>query len=310
MIRSRRVTTAIAAALLIVMGAGSVFLLRRVDQLRTGATLEEVLYISSPKLLKKASLGYSGLLADIYWTRAVQYYGGTFHAGGGRYQLLWPLLYITTELDPHIIPAYQYGATFLAPKPPNGAGTPDKAVELVEYGIKNNPDDWHLYEDLGFIYYSNLKDYAKASEAFLRGSKRPYAHPFLKILAAQMAQHGGELETARTLWTAVYQTSHDKYILANAAAHLRAVQADMDVTELERLAEVYRQRTGRFPVSFAEMNTAGLLRGIPLDPLGNPYKLTSTGHVLLRKPDDLPFVAKGLPPDYVAPRVPKIQPTD
>jgi hypothetical protein len=58
------------------------------------------------------------------------------------------------------------------------------------------------------------------------------------------------------------------------------------------------------------MNAAGLLRGIPLDPLGNPYKLTSDGHVLLRKPDDLPFVAKGLPSDYVAPRVPKIQPTD
>ena len=78
MIRSRT-TTGIALALLIGLGAGSVLLLRRVDQLRTGATLEEVLYVSSPKLLKRASLGYSGLLADIYWTRAVQYYGGKQH---------------------------------------------------------------------------------------------------------------------------------------------------------------------------------------------------------------------------------------
>src|SRR5437867_7613525 len=213
------------------MGAGSVLLLRRVDQLRTGATLEEVLYVSSPKLLKRASLGYSGLLADIYWTRAVQYYGGTFHNGGGNFELLWPLLNITTQLDPHIIPAYRYGATFLTAKPPYGAGTPDKAIELVEYGIKNNIDDWHLYEDLGFIYYSDLKNYPKASEAFLRGSKRPNAHPFLKILAAQSAQFGGEKQTARMLWESMYQTSHDKYIRENALWHLWAMQADEDVAK-------------------------------------------------------------------------------
>jgi len=308
MMRSRRVTTCIASALLIVMGAGSVFLLRRVDQLRTGVTLEEVLYVSSPKLLKRASLGYSGLLADIYWTRAVQYYGGK-HQQAMRYDLLWPLLNITTQLDPHLIPAYLFGGTFLSQKPPDGAGDAAKAIELVEFGIRNNPDDWHLYYDLGYIHY-DVKDYHGASDAFERGSRVPNAHPFLKILAAQMAQHGGELETARMLWSAAYQTSHEKNLRANAAAHLRAVQADMDVTELERLAEVYRQRTDHFPESFAEMDAAGLIRGIPRDPLGNPYKLTSDGHVLLRKPDDLPFVVKGLPPDYVAPRVPKIQPTD
>jgi len=304
--RSRRITTGIASALLIVMGTGSVLLLRRVDQLRTGATLEEVLYVSSPKLLKRASLGYSSLLADIYWTPAVKYYGGKQHQNARRYDLLWPLLNITTQLDPHLVPAYLFGGTFLSQKPP---GDPAKAIELVEYGIRNNPDDWHLYYDLGFIY-NDLKDYHSASGAFERGSRVPNAHPFLKILAAQMAQHGGELETARMLWSAAYQTTHEKNLRANAAAHLRAVQADMEVTELERLVEVYRQRTGRFPVSFAEMNTAGLLRGIPLDPLGNPYKLTSNGHVLLRKPDDLPFVAKGLPADYVAPKVPKIRPTE
>ena len=304
--RSRRITTGIASALLIVMGAGSVLLLRRVDQLRTGATLEEVLYVSSPKLLKRASLGYGGLLADIYWTRAVQYYGGKQHQDARRYDLLWPLLNITTQLDPHLVPAYLFGGTFLSQKPP---GDPAKAIELVEYGIRNNPDDWHLYYDLGYIYY-DLKDYHRASDAFERGSRVPNAHPFLKILAAQMAQHGGELETARMLWSAAYQTSHEKNLRGNAAAHLRAVQVDMDVPQLERIAEIYRQRVGHFPSSFGEMNAAGLLRGIPLDPLGNPYKLTSDGHVLLRNPDDLPFVAKGLPPDYVAPRVPKILPTD
>src|SRR6266516_7242945 len=116
MIRSPT-TTGIALALLIGLGAGSVLLLRRVDQLRTRATLEEVLYVSSPKLLKRASLGYSGLLADIYWTRAVQYYGGK-HQQAMRYDLLWPLLNITTQLDPHLIPAYLFGGKLLSKTSP------------------------------------------------------------------------------------------------------------------------------------------------------------------------------------------------
>ncbi len=306
---SRRVT-AIAATVLMVTMAASVLLLRQVDQVRTGATLQEVLYISSPKLLKRLSLGYDGLLADVYWTRTVQYYGGMHHTGGGNYALLEPLLNITTQLDPHLIPAYEFGGTFLSAKPPQGAGVPQKAVELVEYGIRNNPGDWHLYYDLGFIYYMDLKDYRGAAGAFMRGSQVPNAHPFLRILAAQMAAHGGETETARMLWSATYQTTHDEHVKANAAAHLRAFQVDQDVTDLERVVDIYRQRTGHLPASFHEMVGAGLLRGIPEDPLGKPYRLMSSGKVEVTDPDDLPFIENGLPAGYVPSVVPKILPSD
>ena len=43
--------------------------------MRTTATLEEVLYHEFAQGIKRLSLGYDGLLADIYWTRAVQYFG-------------------------------------------------------------------------------------------------------------------------------------------------------------------------------------------------------------------------------------------
>ena len=305
---SRKVL-ATASALLALFAASSVFLLQQVDRVRTGATLEEFLYISSPKMLKRLSLGYEGLLADVYWTRAVQYYGGMHHAGGGRYELLQPLLHITTQLDPNLIPAYEFGSTFLAAKPPAGAGLPEKAIELVQYGISNNPDNWRLYYDLGFIYYDQ-KDYRNAADAFLRGSKVPNAHPFLKILAAQMAEHGGETETAQMLWTAAYETTTDKYIRANAAAHLRALKAEQDVTQLEKIIEIYRQRTGHAPASFAQLAAEGYLRGVPVDPVGNPYRLTRGGHVEVRDPDRLPFLEKGLPEGYVPPVAPRIAPVE
>ena len=49
---SRQVTVAFSL-LLVACVAASVLLLRRLDQLRTGATLEEVLYISSPKAAER-----------------------------------------------------------------------------------------------------------------------------------------------------------------------------------------------------------------------------------------------------------------
>ena len=306
MIRSRQITV-IASTILLCSMASAALLIRSVDRARPAATLQQILYISSPKLLKRLSLGYEGLLADVYWTRAVQYFGGTYSRGGGTYKLLWPLLNITTQLDPHLIPAYQFGATFLVAKPPQGAGDPEKAAELVRYGIQNNPGDWHLYYDLAFIYYDE-KQYRNAAQAFLDGSQMPDAHPFLKIMAAQMAQHGGDLNTARMMWSATLQTSHDALIRANAAAHLRAIQVDEEVTALEQLVEKYRDKTGDYPARFSDMVSAGLIRGIPLDPFGHPYSLESGGRVVVSVPDDLPFLDRGVPSGYVPHAAPKLYP--
>jgi len=206
--------------------------------------------------------------------------------------------------------AYEFGANFLAPKPPNGAGLPEQAVQLAEFGVRNNPDEWRLYYDLGFIDYIELKDYAKASQAFAQGAKIPGAHPWLKLMAALMAEHAGEIKTARLLWTTTYQTSQDPDVRANAVAHLRALQVDEDVTNLETLASQYQQNNGQFPKSFADLEAAGLLHRTPIDPLGHAYKLLPEGQVEVRQPDDLPFIQKGLPPHYKPPKKPKFLPND
>ena len=301
---------ATASIVLVICMMSSVLLLRKLDQLRSGGTAEEVLYISSPTVLKRISLGYGGLLADVYWTRAVQYFGSKHHNGAQHYELLAPLLEITTALDPQLLVAYEYGANFLAPKPPDGAGMPRRAIELAEYGIRNNPNEWKLYYQLGFIYYTELQDYAAAADAFDRGSRVPNAHPWLKLMAAQMAEHAGDLQTARMLWTTMYQSTQDRSIRANAAAHLRALQVDEDVLVLERLVNIYRDKTGRVPNSFSDLEAAGLLRGTATDPLGRPYRLMPDGHVVVRVPDDLPFLKKGIPPGYVPPIKPKLLPSD
>jgi hypothetical protein len=131
------------------------------------------------KLVKMMSLEYAPLMADIYWTRVVQYYGNEHMRGQAKLDLLWPLLDVTTTLDPNMIVAYRFGAIFLSQAAPAGAGRPDQAVELIRRGIQANPDYWRP----GRIWDSSttrLKDYQKASEAFLEGSKKPNAQVWMK----------------------------------------------------------------------------------------------------------------------------------
>ena len=278
--------------------AASVLLLHRVDEIRPRANIEDVLYISSPKMVKRASLGFEGLMACIYWTRTVQYFGHRHFLRSRSYNELAPLLEITTALDPRMIPAYQFGASFLAPAPPNGAGEPVRAIELLKYGIQHNPDNWHLYYDMGFVYYTELKDYKRAAQVFEQGSRVPDAHPFLKLLAAQMAEHASDYETARMLWTATYESSKESNIRQNAIEHLRSIRVDEEVTRLQEAVTRFEQRNGCIPATLWELAAAEHLRGIPVDPDGNPYILTFDGQVQVAKPEDFPFVTKGIPPDY------------
>ena len=278
--KSNRKATIIGSLLLVVFFAGTVLCRSQVEKLRgREVTLEEVLYMPSGKSVKRISLGYSSLLADIYWTRAVQYFGNKMNQRSMRYDLLYPLLDITTDLDPHLIVAYEFGSLFLSQPPPDGAGQPEKAVALVEKGIRENPSYWRLYFTLGFIHYLDRRDYKAAGEAFLKGSEVPGALPWMKVMAARMAEHGDDRSTAVYLWKAVYDTSIDPQVKDTAVQHLTSLRAEADIEQLEQRVKIYRERTGMLPSRWLDMVRAGVLPGLPQDPNGVEYKLLPDGTV-------------------------------
>src|ERR1700741_3559618 len=96
-------TTIVAAACLVVSMAACVLLLHHIDEIRPQTTAEDTLYINSPKVIRRASLGFNGLMACVYWTRAVQYFGHRHYTRQQTYNELAPLLEITTALDPHML---------------------------------------------------------------------------------------------------------------------------------------------------------------------------------------------------------------
>ena len=242
---------------------------------------ESDLLLRSPDAVRRMSLGYDALAADLYWTRAVQYYGSRAGIEGSRFDQLYPLLDIATTLDPKLVVAYHFGAIFLSEPPATGAGRADLAVRLVKQGMAANPDDYFLASDLGFIRYWYLKDYPAAAEAYLQGSKIPNAPSWLGIMAALVAQRGGALETSRMIWTEIYNSTQDKTVRERAWKTLRGLRVLEDMELLDQVAQQYKDRFGHFPTSSADLRDAGVIRGNPVDPEGYPYVFGPDGRAHL-----------------------------
>ena len=245
------------------------------------APIEDILYMPSGNILHRLSLGNEGLLADIYWTRAVQYFGRKRLDKDVRFDLLGPLLRITTELDPHLLIAYRFGAIFLAARAPEGAGYPEEAILLLRRGIVTNPDYWRLWQDMGFIYYWDLKDYKRAVQAFLTGSEQPGAQVWMKAVAAMVAAKGGDSEASKLLWSEIYRHAENNQMRESALEHLAALTAQDQIQILNRLLRQFRSSKGHAAASFEELVAAGSLRAVPRDPSDAPYVIGPDGEAAL-----------------------------
>ena len=270
-----------AAALLLLLAvgfAGVWRLQRQINESREAMHQEqdEVL-VRSPKLMKVLTGEYATLAADIYWTRAVQYYGGKRLGEDSNLESLWPLLDLATTLDPNLLPTYRFGATFLSEPAPRGAGRADLAVKLLERGMEANPEYWRLNQDLGNVYYLALKDYPKAGQAYLEGSRKPGAAPWMKIMAARFLEKGESRETSAMLWSEVYESTTDETLKENARINLQLLRADEDMEHLDEIVEQFKSSAGRPPHSVKELIQAGMISGEPLDPVGYPYTIGANG---------------------------------
>jgi len=245
------------------------------------------------------------LAADLYWIRAIQYYGGMKHrlnpestaaggtgdgrrvsaAGAGRsgddYSLLYPMLDITTTLDPRFNIAYRFGAIFLAEAYPSGPGRPDLAVALLQKGLREMPDKWEYMSDIAFVRYWYQHDYIAASDWFQKAADVPGAPWWMRSMAATTRAKGGDRASSRLMWETIRQTTEIEFLRKDAERKLSQLRALDDIDALQRAVDVVKARTGRAPSDWAELVRARVLRGIHLDPAGTPYELTADARVRL-----------------------------
>jgi hypothetical protein len=233
---------------------------------------EEVLYLWSGAHVKRLFPGFEGLAADVYWLRTVQYFGGQrLFVTGKRFELLRPLIEITTTLDPRLEMAYRYGAIFLSEPAPLGAGRPREGIEVLATGARNNPGSWRLRQDLGFFHYIYLHDAERAAAILNEAADLPGAAFWLRMLAADVLAKSGDRANSRRMWQQMFEQAEAGILKENARLRLQILDSRDLAERLEGLAREFERRTGRLPARLEELRQAGLWRGPLVDAGGAPF---------------------------------------
>ena len=258
---------------------------------------EDSLYITSGRALKLMTAGFNPLAADLYWIRTIQYYGRTklktrdTTAAPGPdtdYHLLYPLLDLTTTLDPRFNIAYRFGSIFLAETYPGGPGRPDLAIALLEKGIRERPDKWEYMQDIGFVHYWWTHDFKAASDWFNRAADVPGAPWFLRSLAATTLAEGGDRRSSRVMWEAIRESAEIDWLKNEAERRLGQLRALDEIDALQKAVDELGRQTGTTITDWTPLIRAGFIRGIPVDPTRTaPYIFDGSGRITVSKDSPL-----------------------
>lgn len=249
----------------------------------------DILYVRSGATMRRLALDYDAAAADAYWIRTLQHFGRERLAPPGHertYSLLYPLLDLTTTLDPYFTIAYRFGAIFLGEAYPGGPGRPDLAIALLEKGLKAQPQKWQFMQDLGFVYYWHLQDYPAAAAWFQKASRAPDAPTWMAPLAAVTLAEGGKRSASRELWQQIAK-SEEPWLRDSAIQRLLQLDAMDAMDALDARVHAFQQRYPDTPLSWDALRAAGYVRGVPLDPTNLPYVFTPDGHVTISRESKL-----------------------
>lgn len=261
-------------------------------------------YFTSGDTVGRFALSFKSVLADVYWIRAIQYFAATRLQGQptGPRDLLFPLLDITTTLDPSFNLAYRFGAVFLAEQHETGTGQPELAIKLLDKGFAQNPRRWEYLYDKAFIYYWTYRDTRAAAHWFSRAAQVPDSADWLPGLAAFMLVQGGDRRSSRFLFEQMRQTSEHEYMRKNAEFRLAQLDLLDAIDQLNRLLDRHAALSGARATTWEPLIARGWLRGVPTDPAGKPLIVDASGRAALH--DDSIYDPLPVEPAAAAPPSP------
>ena len=249
---------------------------KNIDEERSKFTTIEETIRFSPKILKIMALGFDEIVADIYWLRALQYFGNPDVPNKLKdSELLYRYFDIITELDPKFVNAYRFGGSFLAEPGPLGLNKFQKGSLIFDKGRENNPENFRLPLEQGFLYFMYSDDKKTASKLFIETSEKPglseNRKASFKGMAASALSKGGEKELARQIWLDIFDNSLDKGRKDFALMNLNEM-IDQDLEDkLTQYALLYENEYGSFPTSIDDLLKLKQVKKIPEDHKGNKF---------------------------------------
>lgn len=236
-----------------------------------GQRAAELQYIPKGDILRVASLGYRQIIADVIWIKVVQHFGERNQVPEG-YRWAYHAVDVLTDLDPKFVMAYEAAGTILGV----WAGQTRESIAILEKGINHNPDVWRLPFVLGYDYFFELCELAKAAEYFRRASLLPGAPQYLPSLAARMTVEGGDPEAALEFLDRMYQHTRDERLRETIRQRMAEVQTERDIRYLEDAVRRYKAQHGKAAVHLNDLVAKRIIDRIPHSSFETGYILNVT----------------------------------
>jgi len=107
--------------------------------------------------------------------------------------------------------------------------------DFLERGIRNNPDHYLLYRELGVLLRDKFEDHCAAADVFLQAAAIPDAPSYCRRFAAyEMAKCPGREREAYTLGRSIYDQG-DKQRMPSLLVTLRELEKKLDIPPADRI---------------------------------------------------------------------------
>jgi hypothetical protein len=234
---------------------------------------------------RSLSFGFRSLLADLTFIQAVQVLSQRKVDRPAESTVpidrsLHRLLQYSVDLDPKFAGAYRFAAGALPHETVDGKAMGVlAATQLLETGVRERPDDWHIPFSLGFLQSYYLHDYRAAAASMATAAQQPGAPRYLGFLATRLAARGGELDMAILLAEAMLSQANEAETREEWKKRVADLHMERDLRSLEDAIARYRAKRGAPPPSLEALVEAGELQAIPEEPHGAAYVLEKDGTV-------------------------------
>lgn len=172
--------------------------------------------LPSADTIRMLSLGFTRVAADLYWLMFIQYYGDPNAAVKYKYLLAPEYLELIIKLDPHFIEPYWFASFILGSE----LKLKKESEEILDFGIKENPDSWVLPYVAGFNQFLYLQNDKKAAEYYRIGASRPHAPKWLAGQVEIMESKVPRLLKSTQVWWRIYDTTNDPMLKEKARIQL------------------------------------------------------------------------------------------
>jgi len=243
-------------------------------------TLRDEIRIAPEKEISDLlSLDHRGFLADMYFIQV------NLHSGSLMWKPLeikfdsdwsYAMMDVITDLDPKYYVAYLFTGMGLIHR----FDDVKRARPIIEKGMGVFPDSWELPFWIGYDHYVYLEDHETASTYLWQAFQKPDAPKRFLSMMLSALKKSGDYEKAFIAMQVLLNEAKDEKLKMIYAKKLIQLK---NLAVLQKAAQIYRERHGRFPTDLNELVTSGLIEKLPEDPFGSDYQWNADSKIVTVK---------------------------